>query len=155
MQNPRKNQKLKKTNLLDTSWTQHWSTLEVACAQLGRSFHWNRSTLTTQSTGFQHALSNIITTFLNHLLHTVVLKWIDITYYYVMLQSVYLDSFNSSWPIPKAGAAFDIVKALQCFANFHSTCRIVGATMAPALCILRTLQDVHQLLPFSGGQCFS
>ena len=39
----------KKTNLLDTSWTQHWSTLEVACAQLGRSFHWNRSTLTTQS----------------------------------------------------------------------------------------------------------
>ena len=40
----------KKTNLLDTSWTQHWSTLEVACAQLGRSFHWNRSTLTTQST---------------------------------------------------------------------------------------------------------
>ena len=50
MQNPRKSQKLKKkTNLLDTSWTQHWSTLEVACAQLGRSFHWNRSTLTTQS----------------------------------------------------------------------------------------------------------
>ena len=42
--------KLKKTNLLDTNWTQHWSTLEVACAQLGRSFHWNRSTLTTQCT---------------------------------------------------------------------------------------------------------
>jgi hypothetical protein len=52
MQNPRKSQKLKKTNLLDTSWTQHWSTLEVACAQLGRSFHWNRSTLTTQSSLF-------------------------------------------------------------------------------------------------------
>ena len=43
----KKSKNWKKTNLLDTSWTQHC--LEVACAQLGRSFHWNRSTLTTQS----------------------------------------------------------------------------------------------------------
>ena len=49
---PTKKSKTEKTNLLDTSWTQHWSTLEVACAQLGRSFHWNRSTLTTQSIPF-------------------------------------------------------------------------------------------------------
>ena len=46
-----------KTNLLDTSWTQHLSTLEVVCAQLGRSFHWNRSTLTTQSSKVLHEIS--------------------------------------------------------------------------------------------------
>ena len=55
----------KKTNLLDTSWTQHWSTLEVACAQLGRSFHWNRSTLTTQC--IIYSTSMIINVhFMNH-----------------------------------------------------------------------------------------
>ena len=47
----------KKTNLLDTSWTQHLSTLEVVCAQLGRSFHWNRSTLTMQGTVFYPSIT--------------------------------------------------------------------------------------------------
>ena len=47
--NPVKSQQTEKHELaFDTGWTQHWSSLEVAAAQLGRSFHWNRSTLTTQ-----------------------------------------------------------------------------------------------------------